>query len=523
MPTLAITFTAGRYHATPWGQHVNEGGVEWPPSPWRLLRALLAVGFAKQEWPGDPGTIPSVARGMFERLAMHPPSYRLPRGGVAHTRHYLPITEGKASKTTKVLDTFLRLSDNEPLLIQWPVELSTDEHSMLTTLAAGLGYLGRAESWCSAELIADQTVDDHWSRPCGEGQSVPVGWDQVALLAPSSAPEYLSFRTEQIALSLQSRGEKASVKEQAKVADPYPADLIGCLTTDTSVSRGHGWNQPPGSRKLLYLRRSDALQPAVATPRRASSRQSLVHAVLLAISSDTVRGHVRPLLARTLPQMEILHDTLVHLLGNDAPQCSALTGREAVTGLRLTGHQHAHLLPLDLDDDQRIDHVLLHAVAGFDALAQTAIERLSRTWGKGLPDLVVSVIGKGGLSLMQDQLRNRKGQPIAELAVSNRWVSRTPFIAPRFIKRNGANSLVGQVQAECRARGLSEPTVEILDRVTLVDRGFLGWKRDRRAGHPQPPVTTPWCLRLTFPEPVAGPISLGYASHFGLGLFAAES
>lgn len=161
MPTLAITFTAGRYHATPWGQHVNEGGVEWPPSPWRLLRALLAVGFAKQEWPGDPGDIPSVARGMFEQLAMHPPSYRLPRGGVAHTRHYLPITEGKASKTTKVLDTFLRLNDNEPLLIHWPVELSADEHLTLTTLAAGLGYLGRAESWCSAELIADQTVDDH--------------------------------------------------------------------------------------------------------------------------------------------------------------------------------------------------------------------------------------------------------------------------------------------------------------------------------------------------------------------------
>ena len=44
MPVIIkLTFPAGRYHATPWGRHVNEGVPEWPPSPWRLLRALVAV------------------------------------------------------------------------------------------------------------------------------------------------------------------------------------------------------------------------------------------------------------------------------------------------------------------------------------------------------------------------------------------------------------------------------------------------------------------------------------------------
>ena len=43
MPTtIAIRFPLGRYHATPWDRSVNEGAVEWPPSPWRLLRALVA-------------------------------------------------------------------------------------------------------------------------------------------------------------------------------------------------------------------------------------------------------------------------------------------------------------------------------------------------------------------------------------------------------------------------------------------------------------------------------------------------
>ena len=42
MIALSVRFIAGRYHATPWGHHVNEGLIEWPPSPWRILRALLA-------------------------------------------------------------------------------------------------------------------------------------------------------------------------------------------------------------------------------------------------------------------------------------------------------------------------------------------------------------------------------------------------------------------------------------------------------------------------------------------------
>jgi CRISPR-associated protein Csb2 len=44
MPTtLVLTFPLGRFQATPWDRHVNEGAVELPPSPWRLLRTLYAV------------------------------------------------------------------------------------------------------------------------------------------------------------------------------------------------------------------------------------------------------------------------------------------------------------------------------------------------------------------------------------------------------------------------------------------------------------------------------------------------
>src|SRR5439155_14889775 len=41
--TISIRFLTGRAHLHPWQTHHSEGRVEWPPSPWRLLRALVAV------------------------------------------------------------------------------------------------------------------------------------------------------------------------------------------------------------------------------------------------------------------------------------------------------------------------------------------------------------------------------------------------------------------------------------------------------------------------------------------------
>jgi len=44
--------------------------------------------------------------------------------------------------------------------------------------------------------------------------------------------------------------------------------------------------------------------------------------------------------------------------------------------------------------------------------------------------------------------------------------------------------------------------------------------RTRRLG-PKAPVDYGYGLVLRFEEPVAGPLCLGYASHFGLGMFTA--
>ena len=107
MFALSFRFPAGRYHATPWGQNVNEADVAWPPEPWRLLRALVAAYWRKSDrdrW--SEGHL----RRLTDTLAETLPVYRLPKDAVhTHTRHYMPIgmVEKGREKTSLIFDSFL--------------------------------------------------------------------------------------------------------------------------------------------------------------------------------------------------------------------------------------------------------------------------------------------------------------------------------------------------------------------------------------------------------------------------------
>ena len=112
---LVLSFPLGRYHATPWGHSANEGAVEWPPSPFRLLRALYAT------WKNRVPDLPSeVVLALFDELS-EAPTYLVPEHAGAHTRHYLPgkdHREGFSTDTTKVLDTFLSLPVDGELVVR---------------------------------------------------------------------------------------------------------------------------------------------------------------------------------------------------------------------------------------------------------------------------------------------------------------------------------------------------------------------------------------------------------------------
>src|SRR5438067_723703 len=117
--TLNLTFPAGRFHATPWGRHVNEGVPEWPPSPWRLLRALVATWRRR-----CPDLSEAAVRRVLEQL-LPPPQFYLPPARVAHTRHYMPLNtktvhDLKGGGNTLVFDTFVAVPRHEPVIMHWP-------------------------------------------------------------------------------------------------------------------------------------------------------------------------------------------------------------------------------------------------------------------------------------------------------------------------------------------------------------------------------------------------------------------
>lgn len=531
MPTLKLRFPGGRYHATPWGHHVNEGLIEWPPSPWRLLRALIACGFATQQWR----EVPPLATSLVNQLASTLPSYKLPEDiTAAHTRHFMPYIAGKNQNTTLVWDTFANVGDGE-LSAHWPCELTSDETALLAILARNLNYLGRSESWVEAELVPDAPIPASGFNavPHREGECRDQRYEQISLMAPIPADSYLAWRKDKAASAIahlelpkgKARPTAKLLKDRERELAPYPPDLIACLTKDTSWWKGHGWSQPPGSQRVLYWRPRQPMQVTTTRPRRPRGRPS-VEMMLLALTTPSGNKSALPSITRTLPQAELFHRAIVGRAGKgQAIHCPELTGRDKDDKLLRNGHRHAHLFPLDLDNDRRIDHILIYAMMGLGDTAQRAIAGLRRTWTKGgAGDLQLAVVGKGRLEDIRHlpaAMGSRLQQMIGPTQGSRHWVSATPFIPPRFLKPTGkSNDLTHQVNAELRSRGLPEAQIAILPGHSHEMLPLRHFVRTRRGGA-SPPQDVGCLLQLTFAEPVCGPIALGYASHFGMGLFLA--
>jgi CRISPR-associated protein Csb2 len=552
MVRLEIRFLTGRYHATPWGRHVNEGAIEWPPSPWRLCRALLAAGFNRCGWT----EVPPVGRSLLEKLSAAPPLYHLPRASTGHTRHYVPKFKGE---TTRVLDAFAQVGTGPAacLGVEFDAQLSGEETALLDELLAAVGYLGRAEAW--AELRRVSELSQGLDR-CALSEHPPsLGYERIALLAPVPAADYARWRQEALEQELARRLEQAryeagqkgkappaalTKRQQEQVLSLFPEELLAALRVETRWLQQVGWSQPPGSRWLSYWRPEGALTHR-PPPRPRTEKVRAADTALLALTSDTKRRAVLPRLTDAMLRMDQLHNALVRQsdggLGQGPSPC--FTARSD-TGEPLRGHRHAALLPLDLDGDRLMDHVLVHAPLGFDRRARKALEQVPPIYGSGMPRVLVTLLELGHPADF--------AEAVPQARKARRWVSATAFLAPRHLKRQGSHSLEGQVRAELAERGFPEPVsvefeiersgyvpaAEVVRVLRLaggavrLEQGPAGerggeelarrwrhFRRERPGEVRRPPAQPALGLRLTFAEDVQGPLCLGYGSHFGLGQF----
>lgn len=544
MVILKFNFPAKRYHATPWDAHVNEGRVEWPPSPWRLLRSLLAVGYTKLGWQAEPD---AAALAVIDKLAECDPAYSLPAATEAHTRHYMP-TRGNPSK---VFDGFLRFeSSDSDLLVQYEVDLLASEMQELEQMVAGLTYLGRAESWVEASVLTEHEAlaavqQRQWCRADEQSHGPPPG-RPVRLMAAVPEQEFSECRTKNVgelfaAIELAEQKKQAlkgklpnaaTIKRlHAKAEQSFPADRLKALQADTADWQSQGWPQPPGSRWVNYSVPNELLQsrPLMPVPRHTAS--ATVEAVLLAIDGDGKQGTVRPQMRRTLPLMELLHQTAVFKateklgLGN----VQQLTGKND-HGQPLQGHRHTHWLPLSLFGNntdshgtKTIDHVLVYAPDGLPPEAVAALSAIRWAYSKRIQRLSVNL---AALGLRSDLLReiarspqlNRDAVSIMERGTV--WESVTPLVLRKYLHKRGKKTIEGQLREELRERNFDDPvSIRVWSSEEMVARKLKGFVVQRGQGKRQPPVAASWAATIRFARNQSGPLALGYASHFGLGVF----
>ncbi len=516
-------FLSGRFHGTPWGHHVNEGLVEWPPSPWRLLRAVISAGFTRLGWK----SVPKNAAALIELLASCPPRYHLPPATTSHTRHYVPLY---GDRTTRVIDAFASVI--APLVVEFDVTPEPDALELLDRLLAAVPYLGRSES--TVELMrVDAIPTSHVT--CYHSETAPsAGHEGIALLAPETPAAFAAWRPSALrnavdlrVIKANTKGKRPTKKEIAQAGANLPGSIVEALLASTPDLQRHGWSLPPGTRWLTYWRPHGALEARSRAASPSPRRPGRTDTALFALSSDTVRVDVLPMMRDALYRMEALHQALVLRSAQNRGGVPSPCFTGSVNGDRIPGHRHATLVPLTLGRRAgRIDHVLVHAPMGFDTnpndSALHALGAIRKIWSKDLPDVFVVLAGTGTPSDFE------KAVPFLRRArVFRSW---TPFVPPRHPKEKGKDTLFGQVQAELATRGMRTASrVELqvgpnqwvaLDDLSPLAGGwprFRGYAR-RRSSRP-PPVDIGLSLRLVFESEVAGPITLGYGSHFGLGAF----
>ena len=504
MLAIGFRFLAGRYHANPWGRHVNEADIEWPPAPWRICCALISTWYHKadhQQFTFGQLEI------LIDVLSETQPIYELPPAVHAHTRHYMPQWKGN---TSLVFDAFARVDPQAELVMAWPeLELTNDASMLLDDLLHKLGYLGRAESWVEARRLPDEELPETFQCQPGEN---PVDTDTgeivgevVRLLAPQSHQTYQRWRQGFVDAEIsEQKGKKKKLLQQTS-----PESLTRALCLDTSELQKAGWSQPPAGIFVNYLRPVDCLRPKLARPKTRTRPVTTARFMLV--------GKPLPRIEDAIRIGELFRAALMgkakYVLGGEDNIPPELSGHDLGQGNR---HGHAFFLPEDADADGRIDHLLLHAPKGLSAQAQKVLARFKLFRGKQGQEWRVVLEGCGNVNDFRAD-SYYAGESLV-------WQSVTPYLRPWHLKKKPPEreQIELFVRKECCLRGLPEPErIEFQTEVTVhgKSRRAIHFHRFRNKRGLAQPDTRGCFLRLHFAQPLSGPLALGFGCHFGLGLF----
>jgi CRISPR-associated protein Csb2 len=474
---LRIDFAAGQFHANPWDRGSSEGEIEWPPSPWRLLRAVVAG------WHRSGAFARENLLRVLDALAV-PPIYDLPVASSGHTRHYVSVggvNNGNLEQTV-MLDSFVALERGREhrasaYAIWLNADLDEEARDVLHACCSGIGQLGCAESWCEVALAG----------------VVPLGEDRYTVHLASSndgeetvVPRLAAHPSLRGAGLLRALEETTGEMPRARRATPCTAWVPYRFPPD------FGWAREQALQRDLKV--------------------SVFPAMTLRFALKAQNGSLPPMTAAVVVAEKIRQAAIKRSSSRDgAPASKRLAGKDEEGGNRREGHDHPFFLPLDLDGRGIVDAVDIWLPNGCTHDEFRALTGISAIWD-------------------DEVLRGRFGVTYlgrVEPATSACWTTATPVVLDRFPKRRGPGGSVvidapeEQIGRALERRGLPSVQIEVWDERRTIPHRLGGtrlgaFRRARIGERTAHPVVG---AMLTFERPVQGPIVVGRLAHFGLGRF----
>ncbi len=489
MLAIELSFLTGRFHATPWGRNVNEGEPEWPPSPYRFIRALYDVWKRKlSDWPG------SRVEPIFALLASEPPAFYLPAANASHTRSYLSQNVKNAEKKQLIFDAFVVVERGSSLLMMWPGnDLTPDQKADLDQMLNLMNYLGRSESWVAARVCTD-VKGVNWNCAPNSGSNSKGGLELIRVACPIPESAYSA--------------NPYIRPPRTKKGKPETLSWLDALAFTTDEMQKARLSVPPAFQYVDYLRPSGCFSVKYAS--QPSKRGSVFRGVVYALES-----RVTPPVTSTLEVAERVRSKLMGIhkrVVRDPEKVSPRFSGKGDDGKPLQGHRHIYVLPLDRDRDGWLDHLVIMCRDPFSHDEVTALDALDRVWQPGgKPDIYFVPLKWGQIEDLLEEGGSR-----------TRFTSATPFVPPRHYRKGRGlfpEWLAGEVRREAVYHGLPEPVeVRLLENLSIRGgrhKRWLEFRRNRRGDQPG----MGYGFELVFAEPVNTPIALGYGAHLGLGQF----
>lgn len=509
---IAQWFPLGRFHATRWNQNPFEDPYgEWPPSPWRLLRALAARWFQYSRETADCDA--QLRDNLLKSMSSTLPMFRIPETtwrGVA-LRQYQPTGledqykyKKQAGTNKKVLDYsykevskslvedhYRAVPNNDSLIWLWDsLTLPVQQTILLKELLRRVLYFGRAESFCRFDLAESTSVEPNCYLSPERGVGPPV---LVALPNPD-------------------------------------IKVLLAATDDELIARRR---IPPGTA-WYYA----SIPPCPRISVRPSPRPQVRSA--LTIVQFAVGGRVYPPPSRWVKVIErfrgqVLRSLAQQMTGNpkasyrdlsteDRDRLSLMCGKDG-QGRPLCQNEHAYF-SFWPDQSGLPTRLVCWRDTPFTESEVEALLAASEhiySWEYGKSDWKLRLV----------PLPFETPPPPGFDSESDCWISITPFVPPanrRRFRQNGRirpgetpECLVAKLLVKC---GYPAPEhVELLNGPAAQEWVVVHATRRERT-QMRRNVTSKslpgFRLRVLFREPVQGPIALGDSAHFGLGLFAPE-